>query len=183
MKNFKTRKFKNKRNENVVIRSADVQDAKQILQLAKSVVAEDIYQLITLPELNITVASEKKWIVFHRDHSDRLLIVAEVNGEIVGLLNFANGSRIRTSHTGEFGMSIAKAYRRLGIGKQMLQALIEWAESHPSIEKINLEVHSANLSARSLYETVGFVVEGIKKNEIRYSKDRYVDAILMGRFV
>lgn len=183
MEKFKARKFKNARNECVTIRLADVQDARQILQHSKAVVAEDIYQILTLPELDLTVTSEENWIIAYSEHPDKLIIVAEVENQIVGLLDFNNGNRNRTSHIGEFGMSMAKAYRGTGIGTQMLHALIEWAESNTTIEKINLTVHSNNFFARSLYEKLGFVVEGTRKNEIKYEDGRYVDAVLMGRCV
>ncbi len=183
MENFKPRHFTTKRNEDVVIRSADVMDARQILELSKMVVAEDIYQLLTLDELDLTVTSEENWIISHRDHPSRLIIVAEINDEVVGLLDFCNGNRNRTSHTGEFGMSMAKAYRGLGIGTEMIKALIEWAQNSETIEKINLTVHSNNEPARNLYEKMGFKIEGVKEKEIKYQDGHYVDAVLMSRVV
>lgn len=183
MKNFKIRNFKNKHNENVIIRQAEINDAGQILELSKTVVAEDIYQLLTLPELDLTITSEENWIASHQEHLDKLIIVAEVDSKIVGVLDFCCGHRTRISHTGEFGMSVSKAYRGLGIGSQILQGLIEWAKDSTTIEKINLTVHSNNLPARSLYGKMGFVIEGIRKDEIKYADGHYVDAVLMGRFV
>lgn len=183
MKNFKPLHFKNKRNESVVIRSADALDARQILELSKMIVAEDIYQLLTLDELELTVTSEENWIISHRDHPSRLIIVAEINDDVVGLLDFCNGNRNRTAHTGEFGMSMAKAYRGLGIGTEMIKALLEWAKDSDEIEKINLTVHSNNEPARALYEKMGFKIEGIKEKEIKYQDGHYVDAVLMSRIV
>tara|TARA_B110001454_G_scaffold16145_1_gene14563 strand:+ start:50830 stop:51381 length:552 start_codon:yes stop_codon:yes gene_type:complete len=183
MEKIKSYNFKNKRNESVVIRTADVFDARQILELSKTVVAEDIYQLLTLKELDITVTSEENWIVSHRDHPNRIILVAEIDDEIVGLLDFSNGNRNRTAHIGEFGMSMAKAFRGQGIGTRLLQSLVDWAQENKTIEKINLTVHSDNQRARALYERMGFIVEGIKKNEIKYEDGHYVDAVLMGRFV
>lgn len=183
MESFKPRLFTNKRNEDVVIRSADVMDARQILELSKAVVEEDIYQLLTLDELDLTVTSEENWIISHHDHPSRLIIVAEISDEVVGLLDFCNGSRSRTAHTGEFGMSMAKAYRGLGIGTEMIKALVEWAQKSETIEKINLTVHSNNEPARKLYEKMGFKVEGVKEKEIKYQDGHYVDAVLMSRVV
>jgi RimJ/RimL family protein N-acetyltransferase len=183
MAKIKSYSFKNKRDETVVVRVAEVIDARQILELSRAVVAEDIYQLLTFKELDITVTSEENWITSHRDHPNRIILVAEIDDEIVGLLDFSNGNRDRTAHAGEFGMSMAKAFRGLGIGTRLLQTLIEWAKENHTIEKINLSVHSNNLRARALYELMGFAIEGIKKNEIKYEDGHYIDAVLMGRFV
>jgi RimJ/RimL family protein N-acetyltransferase len=183
MEKIKSYCFKNKRDETVAIRVADVIDARQILELSKTVVAEDIYQLLTLKELDITVTSEENWIISYRGHPNRLILVAEIDDEIVGLLDFCNGNRDRTAHAGEFGMSMAKSFRGLGIGTRLLQTFIEWAEGNHTIEKINLTVHSNNIRARALYARMGFAIEGIKKSEIKYEDGQYVDAVLMGRFV
>lgn len=183
MEKIKSYSFKSKHGETVAIRTADVIDARQILELSKTVVAEDIYQLLTLKELDLTVTSEENWIVSHRDHPNRIILVAEIDDEIVGLLDFSNGNRDRTAHAGEFGMSMAKAYRGIGIGTELLKCLINWAQLNETLEKINLTVHSNNHRARNLYERMGFIIEGIKKKEIKYEDGHYVDAVLMGRSV
>ena len=46
-------------------------------------------------------------------------------------------------------MSVNKAERNQGMGKALLEALIEWAEREPLLEKLRLEVFATNERARS----------------------------------
>ena len=80
-------------------------------------------------------------------------------------------------------MSVEKKLRRIGIGSALLDCLISWANNNSQIEKINLQVHSTNKPAIALYESKGFTVEGIRKKELKYSQNRYVDSVLMASWV
>lgn len=53
-------------------------------------------------------------------------------------------------------------YWRRGLGKRLLQHLIDHARSH-KIARISLEVRASNTSAISLYERNGFMQVGVRK--------------------
>ncbi|PWU16592.1 MAG: GNAT family N-acetyltransferase [Bdellovibrio sp.] len=172
-----------KTGETIVIRSAEGRDAAQILALGKSVMDEGIYTLTESDELDFTVEQEAEWIRSHQDHPAKLILVAEFEERVVGILDFSNGHRRRIAHHGEFGMSVMKPWRDKGVGKALLGSLLAWAERNLTIEKINLKVHATNSRAIGLYEKFGFVEEGRQKRDLRLARDQYVDSILMGRFV
>lgn len=175
--------LKTKNSTGVIIRSAVETDAADVLHVSKSVISEEIFQLMTNDEFTLTSDDEKKWINSFLDKPLGILLVAEVNGRVVGLLDFHIGHRQRISHVGDFAVSILKEFRNLGIGSLLLQSLISWAISTKQIEKINLQVHSTNQHAIQTYLKNGFVIEGIRKKELKYSSNEYVDAILMARFI
>ena len=100
--------FVSKSGANVTVRSASDQDASAILSLAKSVIEEEIYQLTSAAEFKMTVEAEEKWIRSHFENPHHLILLAVLDNEIVGMLDFSNGHRQRIAHTGEFGMSVAK---------------------------------------------------------------------------
>lgn len=52
-------------------------------------------------------------------------------------------------------------------------------KDHPKLQKIELHVHADNKAALQLYESMGFVHEGIRKRAIQYQDGRIVDDILM----
>lgn len=183
MAEYAPRIFHLKAGAEVVIRSATVQDAADILKLSKSVVAEEIYQLISAHELTSTIESVEKWIESHLVNPNHMILVAVMNSKIAGLLDFANGHRQRIAHTGEFGMSVDKSVRDQGIGSALLKGLIDWAIQNTTIEKIGLNVHSNNERAIALYKKMGFEIEGLRKRDLKYGKGLYVDTIVMGRFV
>lgn len=174
---------KSKSGHDVTIRQARTSDAQSLLDLGRSIVREDIYQLLTISELAINLETETEWIGAYTLVPNRIILVAEINGLLVGELDFCNGLRNRISHTGEMGMSVAKEFRVHGIGTLLVQTLIDWASIQDSIEKISLNVHSTNTRAISLYKKMGFEVEGIKRKEIKYGPDNYVDTLMMARFV
>ena len=183
MAEYTPTKLKSKFGTEVTIRSATIQDAPAILALSISVLGEEIYQLTSGTEFKMTIDAEEKWIESHLSNPNHIILVAEMDSNIVGLLDFSNGRRQRIAHTGEFGMSVEKSFRDQGVGSLLLEALINWAAQNRTIEKIGLNVHSNNERAIALYQKMGFEIEGIRKRDLKYGEGQYVDAIVMGRFV
>ncbi len=84
---------------------------------------------------------------------------------------------------GDFGMSLLPEFRGIGIGKAMLMALLNWARANEKIEKVNLRVHSKNVSALQLYEKLGFREEGREVRGVKLAVGKYDDVICMSYFV
>jgi RimJ/RimL family protein N-acetyltransferase len=164
----------------VKIRSALERDAEAYLTLGKSIMAEEIYTLTQPHELNFTIEQEVQWIKLKIDNESHLVLVAEVDGEVIGQLDFSNGHRQRIAHTGDFGMGVRKDFRGMGIGSLLLRNLIDWAKDHAELEKINLCVHQTNDRAISTYKKLGFQIEGLRTKDLKYPNGVYVDTVLMG---
>ncbi|SHJ70993.1 hypothetical protein [Tepidibacter formicigenes] len=47
-------------------------------------------------------------MVYEGNKNNTLFIVAEIDGKIIGNLNFSGGSKKRIAHTGEFGVNEKK---------------------------------------------------------------------------
>lgn len=167
----------------VTIRTAKEADAAQLLELGREVMSEGEFTLTRPDELNFTYQEEADWIRDHLIHPSKLLLVAEIGDEIVGLIDFSPGNRIRISHTGYFGMSVSIRVREIGIGNALLSALLKWGHSHESIEKMGLKVHATNARAIHLYQKLGFKEEGRLLRDLKYEDGVYVDTIMMSRFV
>jgi RimJ/RimL family protein N-acetyltransferase len=183
MANFQARTFQSKNGKMFSVRTARPTDAAQLLEMGKSVMSESIYTLTEADELNLTVEQEADWIQQHNDHPLKIILVAEHEGGLAGILDFSNGHRRRISHQGEFGMSVEKAWREQGLGAALLDTLLNWAVSNPGIEKVNLRVHATNQRAIALYKKFGFEQEGLQKKDLKLGANHYVDTVLMGRFV
>ncbi|MFS0864196.1 N-acetyltransferase family protein [Fredinandcohnia sp. 179-A 10B2 NHS] len=166
----------------VTIRLAEIQDAEQIIAHTKTVLSESTFMLTALEEFNVTVEQEEKFIESHQKPGS-LIIVAEVNGVIVGCANFQTSKKVRLSHLGYFGISIQEAYCNKGIGRKLLEYLLEWAKAEPGLEKVCLEVFSHNERAIHLYKKLGFQEEGRKVNFVKFSDEHYEDEILMYQYV
>ncbi len=172
--------YKLKNDANVIIRTVTESDAEAYLTLGKSIMSEEIYSLTQADELNLTVEQEREWIKSNIEDESHLIMVAEVDGNVVGQLDFSNGHRKRNAHTGEFGMGVHKDFRGLGIGSLLIRALVDWAKDNPRIEKINLGVHQNNDRAIATYKKIGFQVEGLRTKDLKYPNGVYVDTVLMG---
>lgn len=72
-------------------------------------------------------------------------------------------------------VAVAPAWRRRGLGRLLLQALIGKA-SELALETLFLEVRSSNRPAIALYESAGFKSVGLRR---AYYSDNGEDAIIM----
>ncbi len=173
-------KFKMKDGREGLLRSLEVADAAEILTVARTVFAKcGQHTLTELDEFTYTVEQEEKITIKHLEHPDQLMIAPEVNGRLVGLLNFSPGGRRRNSHQGEFGVSVLPEYHGLGLGRVMVEALLKWAIRAPNIETIRLRVHEKNTNAHALYKKLGFVKEGREVRGVRFDQGDYDNVISM----
>jgi RimJ/RimL family protein N-acetyltransferase len=172
-----------KAGEMVIVRSAVPDDARAVLAHVNAVVDEDEFSVTCPEECTFTEEQERDWIRSYADDAGKLVIAAEESGQIIGVFFLESRSRKRLAHVATVHMSIRKDWRSRGLGTVLLQSAIEWAQSHPVIEKLGLAVFSSNSRAIGLYRKLGFVEEGRKSREVKFGPDRYVDDVLMCRFV
>ena len=176
-------KLRLKDGTEVVLRCAQESDASALLVAVGTIVADGEGMVSEPDEFSKTEEEEKAWIRSLNDHPRQLLLIAEVDGRIVGNIDFHNPKRRRLAHTGEFGMSVQPGWRNRGVGGALLRALIEWAHGVKEIEKISLKVRADNPRAIALYKKHGFVQCGFARDAMKLSDGTYVDDITMERFV
>jgi RimJ/RimL family protein N-acetyltransferase len=172
-----------KKEIKVIIRGIQLSDAPAVLAIQHEVVSEGEFLIPLSKEFNKTLEQQIEWIQKLIENERETLLVAQVNGEVVGWIVFLSNNRIRLLHTGSIGLMIKKEYRNMGIGKLLIKELLSWAEENPLIEKVCLGVFSTNERAIALYKNMGFVEEGRKIKEFKFNDNEYVDDILMYKFV
>jgi len=177
---FFRKNVKLKNGEHLLIRNAVESDAAELIRFFRKVTSETDF-LVTKPEeVVMSIEQEKSIIRAHLEKENSLFLVALLVDRIVGSLNFIGGSRERTKHKGEFGMSVLKDFWGLGIGSALLQSLIEWTKGS-GIRKIQLEVMADNERAINLYKKFGFKIEGRKEKAV-FKNGEYTDILVMGRW-
>lgn len=169
-------------NERAIIRRATKSDAESLIKYLNIIGGESDFLTFTAGEIGITIEQEKEFIENTLKKDNALFIVAEINGKIVGNLNFSGGPRPRISHVGEFGVSVLKEYWGNGIGEELIKYLIEWSKKSGIIKKINLRVRTDNTPGISLYKKLGFLEEGILKRDFLINNEFY-DSLLMGLLI
>lgn len=109
-----------------------------------------------------------------------LFLVAEVQGEIVGYCRCIVNKLKRFNHQASFGIGILQNFCGNGIGKAMLEKCLLVSEE-VGLEKVALSVMENNLSAIKLYETLGFVREGVLVKDKKVN-NIYYNTLLMARW-
>lgn len=175
--------IRTKNGSAITIRTARPEDAHAILEHVHAGFAEGEFTLSTLDDFHMTDEQETVWIQANRADPGSLVIVAEYKGQIIGMLNFSSERRRRVRHHGELSMGVNKTWRDQGIGRALLQTLIAWAEQHPVLEKLCLQVFTTNSRAIALYISLGFMEEGLQVRDIKLETGDYIDVLMMGRFV
>ncbi len=120
--------------------------------------------------------------VIHEDNTSErtLFLLAEVNDKIVGFTR-CEGSRLnRFKHKAEFGICIEKDYWSYGIGKILIENVLEVMD-RAGIKKISLTVVQTNTKAIQLYKKYGFLEEGILINDRIHKDGKYYNTVIMGR--
>ncbi len=172
-----------KSGERATVRSPNVEDAARMREITLEAMGEGEYHITEADEFAFSVEQIAGWIALCAASEANLLLVAEVDGVVQGMLNFEVGDRRRTRHAGTLAMSVDAGWRGHGLGFALIDALLRWAEEQPQIERVGLTLLASNTRARRLYEKMGFVEEGRRVRALKIAPDRYVDEVLMGRML
>lgn len=105
-------------------------------------------------------------------------VLAVDGGRVVGWCDVVRDWRDGFRHGGHLGMGLVPEYRGRGIGERLARAAIDAAFTS-GMERVELEVFASNTAAISLYDKLGFVVEGVKKRARKTDDDAYEDNVIM----
>jgi len=108
------------------------------------------------------------------------LLVAEIEGEVVGVIGLHTSSRPRVNHKAEVGMMVHDDWQGKGVGAALMRAVIELADKWLNLTRIELSVFTDNESAIALYRKFGFEIEGTLR-KYAFRDGEFVDAFAMGR--
>jgi RimJ/RimL family protein N-acetyltransferase len=114
------------------------------------------------------------------DTTDRsLLLVIETEGTLIGTMQLKNTENL-PSRSATFGIMIGDpAYLDRGYGTEASTLLLDYVFAVLGYHKINLDLFEYNARALAMYEKLGFVLEG-RRRENHWSRGRFWDDILMG---
>jgi len=119
-----------------------------------------------------TIDETKNW--YHKNNPDFWMIFADE--VLIGYFRLSNYSKENKNIY--IGADIAKEYTGKGIAKKAYNLFIPFLFTEYNLNKISLEVLSTNQRAINLYDKLGFVKEGIKREEI-LKNNKWVDSIIM----
>jgi RimJ/RimL family protein N-acetyltransferase len=161
-----------------LIRRADPKDAKELLAHVNAVAAEGVF--VQTERVDKTLDQERAWISGF-DGRSSLLIVAVVDGLLLGSADFRRGPQGKNAHVAELGIALGKMARGQGLGRAIMEEGIEWARS-TGVRKLFLGVFSTNDRAIALYRSLGFEEEGRLKGQV-ILQGNPADLVLMSRWL
>lgn len=110
------------------------------------------------------------------------ILVAVIDGEVVGVIGLHTSSRPRVNHKGEIGMMVRDDWQGKGVGTAMMRAVIDLADKWLNLTRIELTVFTDNEPAIALYRKFGFEIEGAHR-KYAFRDGEFVDAYTMARII
>ena len=158
----------------ITIRTADPSDAEAILKCYTAPLAAR--NTLQIPYRSLESVREQLTKSGAGDH----LLVAEIEGEVVGVIGLHTSSRPRVNHKAEVGMMVHDDWQGKGVGAALMRAVIELADKWLNLTRIELTVFTDNESAIALYRKFGFEIEGTFR-KYAFRDGEFVDAFAMAR--
>ncbi len=115
--------------------------------------------------------------------AEMILFFAEVDGKLVGSTGayFYHGTKEK--HKASVVMvGVLPEYHGKGIGRMLMQAVMDRLEGMPQIQKLDLSVTTTQQAAIKLYESFGFVKVGEMKKEL-FVEGQYYDLYEMEKLL
>ena len=169
--------------ERVFVRNADVKDAKDFTDFINKLFKETRNFARGEGDEDVTEEMQLNYITKHKQSNNSLLLLVELDNEIIGHAHIEQKSnKIKMKHRSEFGIGILKEHWGKGIGKILMEVLINFAKTF-NFEQIELVVIKSNERAITLYKNFGFEEYGTFKNSFKYPDGTYDDGIYMINFL
>ena len=158
----------------ITIRKAEPSDAEAILKCSTAPLAAR--NTLQMPYRSLESVREQ---LTKSGEGDNVL-VAVVDGEVVGVIGLHTSSRPRVNHKGEVGMMVRDDWQGKGVGASLMRAVIDLADKWLNLTRIELTVFTDNESAIALYRKFGFEIEGTLR-KYAFRDGEFVDAYAMAR--
>jgi len=149
------------------ISQKDLKRAGEFQEYINSLIEEEAMILLNKKK---TLREEREWLkskLKNMRKKKEVLLLAEDKNKIVGISS-VELRKDRESHVGEFGISIRKEYRGIGLGKKLMKEVLKLAKRELKPKIIRLSVFSENKIAQNLYKKFGFKEVARIPKQIQY---------------
>lgn len=132
----------------------------------------------TLQLPDMPVASRLAWLQAVDPQACKLVAVA--GDAVVAMGALYPVPSLRRSHVRSLAIAVAPDWQRQGLGRQLMERLLDWADHWGHVLRIELHVHADNERAIALYQRLGFAEEG-RHRGYALKNGQYVDSLSMAR--
>lgn len=155
----------------ITIRPAGAHDVPAIQRIYNREVLEGV---ATLDEWPWTDARRRAWLETYRDE---MVIVAQGEEAVVGFAHFTPMQKFGFRFTREVTVYVDPEHHRSGVGRQLVEALIEGAHER-DLHVLIARITRGNDASVALFESLGFEQTGLR-SEFGYKFGRWTDVIEM----
>lgn len=150
----------------MIVRKAELYDAEKIAK-------------VLISSYNMDSIEEGKYIFLDEIKKDHYYIVAEENGEILGIISWRIQGLPKHQLAELYRIAVLPDLRGKGVSKQLFEELIKdikecYKSNNSKLRKLHLYVHSSNIRAQGFYKKMGFVYEATLKNHYYPGEDEFV---------
>lgn len=165
------------------LKEADIYRIVEFQNFINDLIKEDAQIKLNQP---LTRKDERAWFfnqIKKIQRAESVYIFSIHAKKIVGCASI-DLCRNRRAHIGELGIAISRNFRGIGLGKKMIQILIQEARKKfkKKIKMISLSVFATNLPAIKLYEKFNFKVFARIPKQFRY-KNKFIDELVMIKYL
>ena len=132
---------------------------------------DHVSAVVTLEALCFADPWSEKSVASELNNPLSLWLVALEQDKVIGYI----GSQTVLSETDMMNVAVHPDYRRLGVARKLIESLIQMLKEKES-HCLTLEVRASNEPAIMLYEQLGFVETGRRRNYYRNPKE---DALIL----
>ena len=159
--------------EGLVIRASRVEDADAMTELANL----PGFRAGTLRLPYSRVEQTRGWL--EGQDVSTINLMAVLDGKIVGNAGLSRHAG-RRNHAGNIGIGVHDDFVGRGIGRALMNELIEVADNWLNLRRLELNVYTDNAVAIRLYQSLGFEAEGVFV-AYAFRDGAYVDSMAMAR--
>ena len=167
----------------LIIRHVRRDDVEKLLSFMNVVSREQTFILFQGEQIDLEEESRYVEGFIHKaENKNAVKLLVFHDEKLIGVGDVVTKERAE-SHIGVFGIIITKEWRKKGIGRFLMEKVIEEAKKNIiGLQIITLGVFGNNPIAKQLYEKMGFKEYGILQKGIKY-KGGLVDHIYMFKTV
>ena len=166
-----------------VLRSPRKDDAQAFIDYMKVTAGETTFLLREPEEIMLTLEQEEAFLENAANAPRRMMLSAFVDGRLAG--NAALNPVMpfmRYTHRCAIAISLYQEFTGLGLGKIMLEKILETAKNE-GYEQAELTVVATNEKAIALYEKLGFVRYGTQPHSMKMKDGSYQDELFMVKYL